>query len=340
MIPILVSALMWMLLASLLILRRGRDERSITYAALTIAVAMTLNIDPVYETLDGLAGGTNLVTLAADLALMVGIFFLGRAVNRASDHQPRVVQRILGRPTLMIAFACAIVAFFLIDRGTTTTNFMVHLGMQPSAATYSIIHFLYYGSVLAAMAVLSARQVRVSEGVQRLPSISLLLGSILGVILAAVIITMDLTHVAGNLDLLTAVSIAYGPLNLLTFFFLCLGFASQPAAHTLQARSRERRTRMLVRELEPLWGAATAVRPGISQNETAAFHADEPETLLHRHVVEIRDAMIDTRVSFELSAAERELVERAERHLLGASSTGASSAADSTATIGEGQKRT
>ena len=45
MIPVLVSALMWLLLACLLILRRGRGERSITYAALIIAIAMTLNID-------------------------------------------------------------------------------------------------------------------------------------------------------------------------------------------------------------------------------------------------------------------------------------------------------
>lgn len=339
MIPILVSALMWTLLASLLILRRGRDERSITYAALTIAVAMTLNIDPVYETLDSLAGGTNLVTLAADLALMVGIFFLGRAVSRASDHQSRAVQFVLRRSTLAIAFVCAIIAYFLIDRGTTTTNFMLEFGAQPAAAAYSMIHFVYYGSVVAAMAVLSARQVRVNEGVQRLPSVSLLLGSTLGVMLAAVIITMDLAHVTGNVDLLAAVSVAYGPLNLLTFFFLCLGFASQPAARTVQAHSRERKTRMLVRELEPLWGAATAVRPGISQNEAAAFHADEPETLLHRQLVEIRDAMIDTRVSFELNEAERELVERAELHLLGASSTSTPSAADSSTTVGEGRKR-
>lgn len=339
MIPILVSALMWTLLASLLILRRGRDERSITYAALTIAVAMTLNIDPVYESLDSLVGGTNLGTLVADLTLMVGIFFLGRAVNRASDHQSRVVQFVLRRSTLAIAFVCAIIAFFLIDRGTTTTNFMLELGEQPAAAAYSMIHFLYYGSVVAGMAVLSARQVRVNEGAQRLPSVSLLLGSTLGVILAAVIITMDLAHVAENLELLTAASIAYGPLNLLTFFFLCLGFAGQPAARTVHARSRERRTRMLVRELDPLWGAATAVRPGLSQNEMAAFHADNSETLLHRQLVEIRDAMVDTRVSFELSEAERELVERAERHLLGVSSTGTTGAAGLSPTIGEGQKR-
>ncbi|SDS83376.1 hypothetical protein SAMN04489834_2249 [Microterricola viridarii] len=330
---------MWTLLASLLILRRGRGERSITYAALTIAIAMTLNIDSVYETLDGLAGGTNFVTLVADLALMVGIFFLGRGVNRASDHQSRAVQLALGRAVLAIAFVCAVVTFFLIDRGATTTNFMLDLGNQPAAAAYSTIHFLYYGIVVAAMAVLSARQIRVNEGALRLPSVSLLLGSVLGVMLAVIVIVMNLAHVAGNLGLMSAVSEAYGPLNLLTFLFLCLGFAGQPAARAMQTRSREQRARMLVRELDPLWAAATALRPGISQNETAAFNADEPETLLHRHVVEIRDAMIDTRVSFELSEGERQLLERAELHLLGASSTGIPSSSMSRIEIVDGQQR-
>ena len=47
-----VAVLMWLLVASLLVLRRGRAERSITYAAITIAVAMTINVDAVYRPID------------------------------------------------------------------------------------------------------------------------------------------------------------------------------------------------------------------------------------------------------------------------------------------------
>ncbi|MDQ0575247.1 DUF6545 domain-containing protein [Agromyces albus] len=327
MIPVLVSALMWLLLACLLILRRGRGERSITYAALIIAIAMTLNIDSIYVALDGRVGGANLVTLLADLSLTVGVFFLGRGVMKASDHQPRSVQLALGTPALATALVCAIVAFFLIDRGSTTTTFMLDLGYQSAAAAYSMIHFAYYAIVLTAMAVLAARQLRVNRGVQLLPPASLVLGSVFGVALTGVVITMDVAHVAGNLHLMAAVSVAYGPLYLLTFMFLCLGFAGQPVARSLQARSRERTTRTLTRQLEPLWARAIAVRPGISQREDASFHADDGETVLHRKVVEIRDATIDTRVAFEVNEVERELVERAERHLLPAGPGAAASAA-------------
>lgn len=318
MIPVLVSTLMWILLISLLVLRRGREERTITYATLTIAVSMTLNIDPVYEVLDSALGGVNLVTLIADLALMIGVFFLGRGVMKASDRQPRVVQLALGRTALAVALVFSIVAFIFIDQRGTTTTFMLDLGDQPAAAAYSMIHFTYYGIVLAAMAALAAQRIRVSRGSQRLPPTSLLLGSLFGLALCAVVITMDVAHAVGNLELMAAVSFAYGPLYLCTFFFLCLGFASQPVLRSLQTRSRAQTTRALILELEPAWGRATTVRPGISQSADAAFRSSEPEAMLHREIVEIRDALIDSRVAFDLSEGERELVDRAERHLVGA----------------------
>ncbi|GEP26444.1 DUF6545 domain-containing protein [Cryobacterium levicorallinum] len=338
MIAVLVSALMWLLVASLLILRRGRAERNISYAALTIAIAMTLNTDQVYWALDPLAGGSNLVTLVADATLMVGVFFLGRGVMRASEHQTWAVRLALGRFTLVAALIGAIGTFLLIHRGGTTTSFMLELGEQPAAAAYSMIQFIYYGIVLAAMAALAGRQLRSSEGAQRLPPVSLILGSTFGVALSVVVIIMDLAHVVGELDLMAAVAVAYEPLHILTFLLLCLGFASQPAARTFQARSRERTTRRLVGELEPIWAKATTVRPGISQNEHVAFDAGGPETLLHRQVVEIRDAMIDTRVSFDVSDYDKELVERAERHLLGAGPTG-SVPTVSPATTGDGLRQ-
>ncbi|MEV1130518.1 hypothetical protein [Agromyces sp. NPDC049794] len=318
MIPVLVATLMWILLVSLLVLRRRREERTITYATLTIAVSMTLNIDPVYEVLDAVVGGQNLVTLIADLALMIGVFFLGRGVMKASDRQPRVVQFALGRTALAVALVFSIVAFVFIDQRGTTTTFMLDLGDQPAAAAYSMIHFTYYGVVLAAMAALAAQRIRVSQGTQRLPPTSLLLGSLFGLTLSAVVISMDIAHGVGNLELMAAVSVAYGPLYLCTFVFLCLGFASQPVLRSLQTRSRAQRTRALILELQPAWGRAISVRPGISQSADAAFQTSEPETVLHREIVEIRDALIDSRVAFDLSEEERELVDRAERHLVGA----------------------
>jgi len=174
--------------------------------------------------------------------------------------------------------------------------------------------------VLTAMAAVATRQVRLSEGVDRLPAVSLLIGSALGLGLVAVVVAMDIAHLSDNVSLMLRLGAAYSPLVLSTFVFLCVGLASQPAIRWLRARSRARATSELVSQTAPIWQRANRVRPGMSQQNAAGFSAADAETRLHRQLVEIRDAAVDPRVSFALSEAERLLVEAAEAHLLGSGS--------------------
>ncbi len=169
MIQTLVATLMWALVASLLIFRRKRTDRSITYAALTIAIAMTLNVDAAYSAVDRLLGGTNLATLIADALLMTGLFFLGRGVMKTGEYRPRLVRAAVSIPVLLVALLAITASFLLIDRGTTTTRFMIDLGAQPAAAVYSIINFTYCLVIVVAMLVLAIRQYRHNTGIQHLP---------------------------------------------------------------------------------------------------------------------------------------------------------------------------
>ena len=130
----LVAALMWALVASLLIVRRKRADRSITYAAITIAIAMTLNVDDIYTVVDPLLGGTNVATLLADALLMTGLFFLGRGVMKSGEYRPTLVRAAVSAPTLVISLSAIAVTFLFIDRGPTTTQFMNDFGAQPAAA--------------------------------------------------------------------------------------------------------------------------------------------------------------------------------------------------------------
>ena len=317
MIQMLVATLMWALVASLLIFRRKRADRSITHAALTIAVAMTLNVDAIYTATDPLLGGTNIATLVADALLMTGLFFLGRGVMKTGEYRPRLVRAAVGIRVLTISLLAIIVTFLFIERGTTTTQFMSDLGAQPATAAYSIINFAYCGLIIATMMLLAARRYRHSSGIQRLPAGLLTLGSAFGVALCLAVIVMDIAHVTGRLDLMRAVQPAYGPLSLLTFLFLCAGFAAQPAVRRAQYYLRGKRTASLAAQLEPLWNRAISVRPGLSQADLRATNAEDHEGRLHREIVEIRDAMIDPRVSFDTSRTERTLLEHAESHLLG-----------------------
>lgn len=322
MIQTLVAALMWVLVTSLLFLRRGRTDRSITYSALTIAIAMTLNVDAIYVVVDRVLGATNLATLLSDVLLMIGLFFLGRAAMKAGEYRPRLVRAAVGRSALFIALLGASVAFTLIDRGQTTVNFMIDLGAQPWAATYSIVAFTYCGIVVAAMLALATRQFRLGDGIQRIPPALLFIGSASGVALCVVVIVMDVAHISGNLELMNVVGATYGPLSLLAFVFLCAGFVGQPMVRYVRDRARRAQTAEMVRELQPLWRRATLVRPGLSGTNSLGSSLDDPEVRIHREIVEIRDAMIDPRVSFEVTGPDRALLERAEAHLLGAVARG------------------
>jgi hypothetical protein len=317
MIQMLVATLMWALVASLLIFRRKRTDRSITRAAFTIAIAMTLNVDGIYTVVDPLLGGTNIATLIADALLMTGLFFLGRGVMKSGKYRPRLVRAAVSVPVLLVALLAITAAFLFIHRGTTTTRFMSDLGAQPGAAVYSIINFSYGALVIATMLVLATRQYRDSAGIQRLPATLLSLGSAFGVALCLAVIVLDIAHATGHLDLMHAIQAAYDPLSVLTFVFLCAGFAVQPAVRRAQNRARRRNTISFTAQLEPLWLRATHARPGLSQADPLATNSEDPEGHLHRVIVEIRDAMIDPRITFDISAEDRALLERAESHLVG-----------------------
>ena len=183
MIQTLVATLMWVLVASLLVFRRKRADRSITCAAIAIAIAMTLNVDAIYTVADPLLGGTNIATLIADALLMTGLFFLGRGVMRTGEYRPRLIRAVVSIPMLVVSLLAITVTFLFIDRGTTTTQFMSDLGYEPAAAAYSIINFVYGGVIIATMLTLAARQYRHSAGIQRLPVGLLTLGSAFGVAL-------------------------------------------------------------------------------------------------------------------------------------------------------------
>ncbi|MGF3055400.1 hypothetical protein [Microbacterium sp. YY-01] len=318
MTQLLVAAVMWLLVISLLILRRRRTDRSITYASLAIAISMTFNVDEIYFGIDRALGSTNITTLIGDGLLMVGLSFLGRGVMKAGEYRPRLAKIAVGRPALAVALAAVIICFIFIDRGTTTDAFMHDVGDQLAACAYSLTVFTYCAIVVGAMHVLAISQWRANRGLLRIPAMLLTYGSLCGIALCITVWVMDISHVTGHIIILEAAIPFYGPLMLAAFVLLCAGFIAQPLTRLLRRRFHHVRTVVLIAQLEPIWREANVLRPGLSNRQAATDFLDDPEARLHRQVVEIRDAMIDPRVKFTLTRCELAVVQRAERHLLGA----------------------
>lgn len=315
MVSAIISALMLTLVAVLLTLRRAKREQSITYAALAIAASMLMSNDDLYVIVDGWFGANDLIHLATAITLMVGVFYLARGVARVGDLALLTSRILLGAPALIAATAVVSGAFFLIrHHGGTSVTFMLDYGDQPAAAVYSGAQFVYLAGVLTALMLIAIRQIRTGTRSAQVVSILLAAGSAVGLVLALDIIAMDVAHVAGWENTLTLLQAPYSVLQVATFAPLCVGLAVAPISQWALEVRRGKLTRVHTQRITSLWQAATRARPSLAK---AMGREDaDAESMLHRKLVEIRDAALDSRNTFTLHREDRALLAQAEGHLL------------------------
>ena len=315
MVELIVSALMWALVIVLIVFRRARKERSVLYAAITIAITMMLNNDALYFVVDGWFGGRDIVHLLSALTLMVGVYYLAQGISRATA-QPY----ISGWPARLALWAALIVttvAFFLVPhRGETTASFMRVYGDYPAAAVYSstqYVYFIYVFSVLAIFALQTTREGRLTR--EKFAGGLLLAGSLCTIALSLTVIGMNIAHVTGGAAASEPWRPWYYVLQVGTFLFLTAGLATAPIVRWVSESRRDREVERYLAKLDPLWRQATQARP----SPQLAGDASDREYRLHRRIVEIRDAAMDRRNGFALTDEHRQLLAAAEERLMAGS---------------------
>lgn len=309
-----IAVLMWTLVLVLLVFRRGRKERSVTLASTAIALAMMMSIDELYLIVDGWAGGNDYLHPVSCVTLMVGMFFLARAVIRTGGVSG-VLRFALGLPALIVATVIVVVAFLFVDRPhRTSTTFMLDYGDQLAAAVYSAAQYVYLFGVLASLVLVAVRQLNAGRTASRVAAALIAIGSTFGVLLAVDVIAMDITNVTGWDAALEMFQAPYGILQVMTFLFLCSGLAFAPLGRWRRERLHRKTTLRFLDRVHGLWQSAAAARQMAPEPEVWP-HAVEPEDRLHRWIVEIRDAAIDASTGFTLHPRDRHLLEHAERHL-------------------------
>ena len=285
----IVAIAMWALCIVLLTRLRSRRDQSILLAASAIAVSMTLNLDSVYFVLDGLAGGTNLVLLLSDALLVVGVYFLARAILLGVDPSRAAA---MTRPFAVALVATVVVMttlFSLIDRGPTTGDFMQNHGEQAAASGYSATEYLFIGSVMVLTSVNCLRAFRRMPALaNRIGFFTLGIGAALGVLLSLLILLFDVTHVfAPQLELGRRLGWLYGLLYSGGIVLMAAGLAFPPIGRQLSESRRNRRARELRAALQPIWQRSAAARYAA---ETPA-RATEVERL-RRTFIETQDALL------------------------------------------------
>ncbi len=316
---IVVAALMWGFVLCGAVSAGQDSDRSMWDSSVAIAVSLSLNIDAIYVAGDRLLGGANWLELVSDVLLMVGMFFLLRGLLRATrgGRNPQVER---GLSVILVLVCLVLAVFFLnISAPVTSTTFMLSYGAQPAAAAYSITQFLSVGVATAVMAGVCFRHAKqmgpaVSRGALRMVGA----GNLCAVSLSVLIIGMDVTHATGDLPGMRALSAGYEPLYVSAIALLCIGYSIPPLVRRAETFHYRHDTSTLLDKITPVWRDTVDMDAAIPVNQYVQPHHGGAnlgnEALLHRMIVEIRDATVKNRRA--LPPAADHLLRTAERHLL------------------------
>ena len=317
---LIIALALWGLVGALAIGTRRRTDQSILYAAVMIAVSLTLNIDAVYFAADGLLGGRNYADLPANLLLLVGVYFLSRAILRASSPSRACATDRPFRGGAIVTACLMVMMFVFIDAPQTSGSFMQDFGNQPAAAAYSLIQFTYLGIVVALTGTICLRFAgRMSTPARRLGFRIVGAGCGAAVLTVLSVVGMDLAHVFGTMSLLALFASAYDVLNLAAILLLCLGLSLPPILGWVTKRIDRRKLRGVLPDLTRIWHDVSAQHVELgdeTHRHTPGVASRDVDTVVHRTLVEIRDALLfDPSVRDRLTDEDLALLTATETHI-------------------------
>ena len=296
MTQLVAASLIWALALCLLPGIRQRADHSILVAAVTIASALTLNIDPVYMAGDSLLGHRNVLDLIANILMVVGIYFLSRAILRAADAREHSAQPDhFGLAVLVLVIIGLIASFATVSAPYSSTSFMKDFGDQRSAAIYSVVQIGYIGVVVGITGYTCFRfRGDMYRPYFRIAFTLVGIGCSLAMVVVLAVLGMDVLHLQGDLPGMNALSLVYDGAVIGAMAFLCAGLALPPTARRI-SRIRESKTEAaLLDMLSDVWEKTTDPKRDVRLQSSIniADQRDSTRWRLHRMLVEIQDALL------------------------------------------------
>ncbi|TJY66290.1 hypothetical protein E4J89_17000 [Arthrobacter sp. CAU 1506] len=318
---LLAAALMVALTAIVTASRGQGKDTSILWASTLICISMVLNVDAVFILVDGWFGGRNYADLAANLLLLVGVYFLARAIHRAASPASagtRASYDKWAKWGLVIAISGTAAMFLRIDAPVTSTSFMRDYGGQWAAGSYSAVQYIYVGAVMAAAGWTCIRFRRAwTTGIYSVAFNLIGLGCAAAVLLVIDVLLLDALHVLGATDSMATLSAVYNMLNSATFILLCTGLALPPAGRKLTTLYETAKTTSVLEHLTPVWKKAIDGNSGLTLDRgVVPRRTNRGRTELHRMIVEIQDALArDPSAGKRIGAEGFKTLTQASNHL-------------------------
>ncbi|WAP52446.1 hypothetical protein OL239_04060 [Arthrobacter sp. ATA002] len=302
--------------------RPRRPDNSMLKAAVVIAASLTTNINEVYLWAGALLPGANALDLVSNILLIIGVFYLSRAITRgAAAGNVRGRGAVWGRAGAVVTIVVMIVSFAGIDNPAPSTRFMLDYGDQPAAALYSAIQYVYIFAVMAATLGTCVRNVPQMRRRRFRAGFSIIgAGCGAALLLCVSVIVMDVTHVTGEEDLMRSVGGVYDVLYPLAVVLLAVGLAVPPLGKIINDIRIKRRIVQLEPQLTALWAKTVAQTPDVSLTGSAAGAGSarrktprDATDAIHRLVIEIHDWLaVRGNPDPELSVADTAALREAE----------------------------
>lgn len=323
MMNLLVVAFMWLLVLALSVRARTRRDNTMLRAAIVIAASLTTNINGVYLWAGNLLPWPNGLDLASNVLLIVGVYYLSRAITRGAMAGDTVSGRegTWAQRSALGTIAVMAVSFALIEDPQPSTTFMLDYGDQPAAGLYSAIQYVYIFAVMAATLGTCVRNVPLMRRKRFRAGFRLIgWGCAVGLLLCLSVIVMDVTHIAGEEGIMRAVGGVYDVLYPLTVVLLSAGLAVPPLGRVLNDVRSGRQIRDVEPALKALWLSTVAAAPAVSLVGTTAQTLAarrrglrEATDAIHRLVIEIHDWMdVSGSADAVLSPADLAVLKQAE----------------------------
>lgn len=302
----------------LLVFSWKRSDRSLMWTSLFVGLSLLLHVHVVFAYVDSFIGGRNLTDLLSRILILIGCFFLSRAITRAAHPGKKLSMPYPATLVLFIAALC--LCFSAIETSGTEPAFMATFGDQPAAALYSSLEMAYMAIAVTQVVIAASRySSKMSSRVLQVSFRAVTAGGVLLLVLAVVTIVMNYSHVAGRMGLVAALGVAYAPIYLAAIALISIGSAAPGAIRASARFIAHRNARRYVPLLEEIWRQVGGEKHKLTLSQKMSS-GDSSSAVMHRLLIEIEDAFfLNPSARDKLTNSQRSTLSASEAFLRGAS---------------------
>lgn len=316
---LVIAASLWGLFALFGLRARSRRRNTFQWATLLLAMSMTLNVDPIYAGFEVLMPIGNLGNLLANSSMVIGLFLLLRSIREGTRDTGKHGRSQWDMWALVATLVIMVISFALLDSPQTSMTFMLDYGNQVATAIYSTAQFVFIGSVMSFTATILTKNIpHLRSRRYRMGMRVIVAGCFIGLALCLSVVTMNVLHLVGELELMRTIGSVHDVLRFLTILILAVGFAIPALLRQVMNWRHRKQVLTAAEDVYRIW-VQTRTAEADQETSTQEHHPSmrrstrETSNWVHRMIIEIHDWANLTAAEGSLHQHQWRKIDEAER---------------------------